>query len=475
MNEIFGRSKELKVLKRVLHSEKAEFLALWGRRRVGKTFLIDRYFRTKGLYFHFTGMKDASLKEHLKLFRYALIQRFNKKRLPVFTNWLDAFLELRSIIDELDPAEKLILFFDELPWIATRKSGFLKVLEHFWNDYLSRRSNSVLVVCGSAASWMIEKIVKSKGGLHNRLTEKMRIDPFSLAETEKFLKCMHIDLSRKQIVDLYMVTGGVAEYLTHVRRGKSSAQMIQTLCFDKNSPLLLEYKILFSSLFQNYHRHLKVVETLSKHKSGLTHSQLLEKTKLQSGGSFTTLLHELKEAGFINVISSLNKKKKEARYYLCDEYCLFYHRWISNYKTQINENYWLEMLGSSRYLAWSGLAFESICKKHLDKIIKSLGIQVVALDAVYWSSRDNSAQIDLIIDRKDNTMNLCEIKYYNAPVAFDIKDAQAITFRKEKFKESTKTKKTLVSTLISPYGAKHNSAYFEAFDEELDLDALFEE
>lgn len=473
MEQIFGRSKEIQTLNRIIHSNKAEFIALWGRRRVGKTYLIDRFFRSKGLYFHFTGMKDASLREHLKLFHHALATRFELPQLKPFKSWLEALLALQSAIQSLPQDLHVIVFFDELPWIATKRSGFLKILEHFWNNFLSRRPCSTLIACGSAASWMIDKIVNNKGGLHNRLTEKIRIDPFTLAETEAFLKNFHINLSRKQVVDLYMITGGVAQYLTYTERGQSSTQITQSLCFNKNSPLLSEYKGLFASLFDNYQHHLTVVKELSKQKGGLTHSELLEKTSLSSGGSFTKLLEELKEAGFINAIPSYDKKKKEMRFYLCDAYCLFYHTWIANFQAQIKSDYWLEMLGSSRHLAWSGFAFESVCKKHLKQIINALGIQLVAIDAVYWRAPDRSCQIDLIIDRKDNTINLCEIKYHNTIISFNSQDAQKIISRRERFRALTKTKKTLINTLISAYGANTNGPYLEAFDQQIRIDDLF--
>ncbi len=473
MEQIFGRSREIQTLNRIASSKKAEFLALWGRRRVGKTYLIDRFFRSKGLYFHFTGMKDASLQEHLKLFHYTLTTRFELPNLKPFKSWLDALLALQSAIRSMPHDLHVTIFFDELPWIATKRSGFLKVLEHFWNDFLAKRPCTTLIVCGSAASWMIEKIVNNKGGLHNRITEKMRIDPFTLAETESFLKGFNINLSRKQVVDLYMITGGVAQYLTYAERGQSSTQIVQSLCFNKNSPLLSEYKSLFASLFHNYQHHLAVVGELSKQKGGLTHTELLQKTGLPSGGSFTKLLEELKEAGFIDSIPSFDKKKKEMRFYLCDAYCLFYHTWIKDFRPQIKSDYWLEMLGSSRHLAWSGFAFESVCKNHLKQIVSALGIQLVAIDAVYWRASDKSCQIDLIIDRKDNTTNLCEIKYHNSVVSFNSQDAQKIVHRRERFKELTKTKKTLINTLISAYGAHVNSSYLEAFDQQITIDDLF--
>ena len=481
MEGVFGREEEIRVLNKIIGSEEAEFLAVYGRRRVGKTFLIDRYFRTRGIYFHFTGMKGATLKEHLALFHEAFCRRFSRAVSPM-KSWLGAFSHLKEAIDLLDKNQKVIIFFDELPWLDTPKSGFLKILDHFWNDYFSRMPNAILIVCGSAASWMIEKIVHNKGGLHNRLTSTIRLEPFSLKKTESYLHARNLNLSRKQIVDVYMATGGVAKYLSYIERGQSSSQIIQNLCFEKNSPLINEYKNLYSSLFNNYQDYLEVVEALSKKRSGLTHTQLLQATKRSSGGRFTTILDELREAGFIGVIPAWNMKKKTSKYFLSDEYSFFYLTWIKQ-ATSINlqaisSDYWISQQGSAKFAAWSGFAFETICKKHISEIARALKLEVVATGAVHWddslkSENQIGCQIDLIIDRADQCMNLCEIKYYNSELLLKPDEAHKMLYRRERFKEVTKTKKTLFNTLLSVYGAKKNSSYMEAFDNQLTIDALF--
>lgn len=482
MEKIWGREEEIQILDKLLNSKKPEFLAVYGRRRVGKTYLIDRYFRSKGVYLHFTGMKGASLKEHLVIFRDVFLKKNLKAKTISISSWLEAFAQLREVIDRLDKTQKIILFFDELPWIDTRKSGFLKALDHFWNDYFSRMSNAILIVCGSAASWMIQKIVYNKGGLHNRLTSVIRLEPFSLSKTKSYLEGQGIHLSKKQTVDVYMATGGVAKYLSYIERGQSSSQIIQNLCFRKNSPLVKEYEILYSSLFDNYAEHISVVEALSKKRIGLTHTELLKATKRSSGGRFTAVLDELKEAGFISVIPALNKKKKESKYYLSDEYSFFYLTWIKpatsvNFQS-VTADYWLSQHGSAKFASWAGFAFETICKKHISEIIRSLKLEVVATGVIYWadSARNeghSGFQIDLIIDRADRCMNLCEIKFHNSELTFSPEEARKAIFRRERFREVTKSTKTLFNTLISVYGARENPAYMEGFDNQLTIDALF--
>ena len=476
MRNVCGREEELKLLKKLLNANEAQLLAIYGRRRVGKTYLIENFFRDKGIFFRFTGMKGATLKEHLLIFQKDMSKQLViDKKVPSFRNWLEAFFYLGDILKPLDCTKKIILFFDELPWIVTRKSGFLKALEHFWNHTFSKNQNAILVVCGSAASWMIEKIVYNKGGLHNRLTAQIRLEPFSLKETEQYLQYKNIDLDRKQIIDLYMVTGGVAKYLNYVERGLSAAQNIQNMCFNYGAPLLQEYNNLFASLFDNHEDHEQIIKVLANKRIGFSYSELIQITKKKSGGYFSLILTELKEAGFIDFIPSFNKKKKEGKYYLIDEYSFFYLTWIKDLSQsklqQLSKDHWLSMYARAQHAAWSGFAFETLCRKNIKQIIKALKLEVVAMQAVHW--QEKGLQIDLIIDRRDNSMNLCEIKYYNQELIFSPEESKKLLFRREQFREKSKTKKTLFNTLISIYGAKKNQSFLAAFDNEITVEDFF--
>jgi uncharacterized protein len=485
MSDIFGREDEIKILKKMISSNSPEFLAVYGRRRVGKTFLIDKFFKNKGKYFHFTGAKKASLKEHLQLFKITIEFYFcTNEKIKMPKNWIEAFYELRKQIEKVkNQNEKIIIFFDEIPWIDTPRSGFLKFLEHFWNDYFSKTTNAIMIVCGSAASWMIEKIIYNKGGLYNRLTRTIQLNSFTLRQTEEYLLKMNINLNRKQIVEIYLVTGGVAKYLTYIEKGLSSSQIIQNLCFIKNSPLIKEYNHLFKSLFDKYEDHNSIIEKLAQKRSGLTHLELSKLLKKSSGGYFSKIINELKEAGFIDFLPSLNNKKKEGRFILTDEYCFFYLTWIKDITKSnahpVTDNYWSTMQTSAKYASWSGFAFESLCKKHILQIIKALNIEVVAKSASYFSYKkkdkyDVGMQIDLIIDRRDNCINLCEMKFYNKEFNLSNDEAKKIIFRREKFREIIKNKKTLFNTLISMNGAKKTANYLEAFDNQITAYDLFQ-
>lgn len=284
-NTIIGRKSELDILNKIYRSKQAEFLAVYGRRRIGKTFLISEYFRNKGKYFELTGTKDASLKTQLSNFREEFADAFYggvKQELP--KSWQEAFNQLRRKVEELDKNQKIIIFLDELPWLAAQRSGVLKSLEHVWNRYLSRLKNIILIVCGSAASWMLNKIIYNKGGLYGRLTSEMNLMPFTLAETELYLRAQGIILDRKQIIELYLAFGGVAKYLSNLEKGKSSAQIISDNFFAKEGSLPLEFHQLYDSLFDNPHHHIAIVKCLAKRETGMTQDEILKNTKLSSGG-----------------------------------------------------------------------------------------------------------------------------------------------------------------------------------------------
>ncbi len=480
MENIFAREKEIKILGKIYQSNHPEFLAIYGRRRIGKTFLIRQFFKKKGLYFELTGIKNGSLRQQLRNFSIEFARVFGKQPTNPPTNWLEAFNQLRVAIEQLTSSQRIIFFFDELPWLATPRSNFIQALDHFWNRYISDDNRVILIVCGSAASWMIKKIIRDRGGLHGRLTAKIRLLPFDLQETEKFLSNRGVLLDRKQLINIYMAIGGVAKYLTFIEKGQSSLQIINQLCF--NGPLFKEFDDLYSSLFEHHARHITVVKALAEISSGLTIKQICEATGLSSGGGTTNILNELEESGFITPFNSYGKKKYDIRYRLVDEYSLFYLKWISQAKSidlsGVDENFWLKIGNTPAGRAWSGYAFESLCLKHIQKIKQALGISGVTTNESEWIYRplnlnEKGTQIDLVIDRADNCINLCEIKFSNDEFIIDKDYAAQLRSKKSIFIEKTKSKKSVFLTLITTYGIKKNGAGLGAADIELTMDDLF--
>ncbi len=481
--EIIGREEEQKQLGKFLSSQEPELYAVYGRRRVGKTFLISRFFQDKGLYFEITGVSGGTTREQLRKFPGALREAFClQQTLPIPKNWDEAFDQLLQEIKKIKD-RKIILFFDELPWLASPKSGLLSSLEYLWNRYLSRMANVIVILCGSAASWMIKKIINNRGGLYGRLTGYLHLQPFSLLETERFLQTKKIYLERKQLIEIYMATGGIPKYLNHIEKGLSSSQIIQSLCFAKSGFLSTEYKGLFESLFDNSRRHSTIIEILGKHRQGLTLKQIAEATSLSLGGRITDTLNELESSGFIQSIPFYGKKKQESQYRLIDEYCLFYLTWIRPaifQKNQpINEQYWLNQHRSPQFLSWCGYAFENICFKHINQIVEDLKISIIAKTASYWnykqkkSAEIQGAEIDLIIERTDKSMHLCEIKFHGDVYSMTRDYSKKMNSRRDFFRRQTQSKSSIFNTLITPYGAHENPSYLSCIDQQIDLDGLF--
>ena len=472
---IFARQKEIKVLSQLFQSGKPEFLAVYGRRRVGKTFLIREFFRNQGLYFALTGVKGASIKKQLKNFSGEFTRVFGKEQKPP-ASWFDAFTHLRQAIEKVKSPDRIILFFDELPWLAGPRSDFLQDLDHFWNRYMSEDPRVIVVVCGSAASWMIKKVIRDKGGLHGRLTAEMRLLPFTLQETEEFLKYRDITLTRKAIIDIYMAIGGIPKYLNYVEKGKSALQTISYLCFE--GPLVDEFDELYASLFEKHTRHVNIVKVLAEHPYGLTKSVLAKKTKMTPGGGMNSILDELEQSGFILLIKDFEKQKKESSFRLIDEYSLFYLKWAAKAKENKEDKFWMSVFNSSLGSAWAGYAFEMLCLKHLSKIKGALGISGILTNASGWiykppkCSKQKSAQIDLLIDRADNCINLCEIKYCNEEFVINKSYDQQLREKKPSSYPTQTQKKRLHYSDYALWSEK-NAGHFETADVTLTMEDLF--
>lgn len=478
---LIGRENEKKLLKRLFESNKAEFLAIYGRRRVGKTYLVTQYFKDKGVFFEITGSFTAEKEEQLIKFHRLYCALFEREdSLDPPKNWDEAFHRLTNAVKKIGPLQKVILFFDELPWLAGKNSGFVSAMDYYWNRFFSRMPNVLLIVSGSAASWMIKHILNDTGGLYQRLSAHLRLLPFSLSEVEQFLNAQNIELTRKQICEVYMATGGIPKYLTFLERGLSSTQLINNLCFKPQSPLLTEFHNLYHSLFRNAEQHINVIKALAKKRRGMNRQELFEEAGLTYSGHSVIILRELEESGFIMTLLPFGKKARDAIYFLNDEYSLFYLSWIEPVKESIlrgvENNHWLKVHADQSWKSWAGFAFESICLKHVNKIKEALGIAGVTTDASYWKTVEKGkiiAEIDLVIDRADHCINLCEMKFHSSEYTMTKQDALALEQKKDIFKEKTATKKALFTTLITSFGAKENGPYINAVDNQITIEDLF--
>lgn len=474
MQNIIGRKEEISLLQAAFMSNKSEFVAVYGRRRVGKTFLIRNVFENQ-FSFQLTGIANSNLKQQLRNFQYVMQTQNPTAEKTAPKDWFDAFIQLSRFLETQDKKNKKIIFLDELPWLDTPQSSFVAALEHFWNSWASARKDILLIICGSAASWIVNKIINNKGGLHNRLTERIILKPFSLAETEAFLKSKGANYERYQLIELYMTMGGVPFYLENIQTNRSIAQNIDRMFFSVSGLLTTEYENLYRSLFDNYNRHTIIVEALAEKAQGLTRKDILTICKLSDGGSLSKTLDELEQSGFIRRYFPFGKGKKEFFFQLIDPFTLFYLTFVKNSKAE-GEGSWLSKLDHPRWQAWSGYAFEYICRYHIQNIKNALGISRVYTEISAWRSKESEkgAQIDLIIDRKDNVINLCEIKFSSSPYAIQKQYADNLRHKLSTFKVETKTKKTLFLTFIAANGLKPNEYSQQIVHDALDMNCLFE-
>ena len=468
---MIGREEEKADFVRFLESEKSEFVVVFGRRRVGKTYLIREFFNTRFAFYH-TGMANTGIETQLQNFNKSL-HKYGKIPYPKVTNWLDAFEQLIHLLHNKKQKGKKVIFIDEMPWMDTPRSGFVPALEFFWNSWASAQKNIMLIVCGSASSWIMNKLIKNHGGLHNRVTQQIHLRPFNLGECEEFFQKHNIEINRHQIVENYMIFGGIPYYLSLMQKKFSMPQNVDNLCFAKRGMLRFEFDNLYASLFRNYENHVKIVEALSKKTKGMTREEIIKNARLPNGGGLTKTLEELELCGFINKYEAFGKKERKCMFQLTDFFTLFYFNFMKNNKFK-DEHYWTNFIENAGHRAWSGYAFEQVCLAHLPQIRRKLGITGVLTSTASWRSneKENGAQIDLLIERNDKVINLCEMKYSQEQFVIDKKQDENLRNKRAVFKHETKTKKAVHLTMITSYGVKRNE-YWGNIQSEVTMDDLF--
>lgn len=466
---LIGRKKEVERIQNALNSGRSEFIAVYGRRRVGKTYLIRETLKDRFTFFH-SGLAHRNKASQLAEFAKSLelYGMHSKKRLR---NWSDAFFALQLGLSKRTTKRKVV-FLDELPWMDTRKSDFVSALEHFWNGWCFMRNDIVLVVCGSATSWIVGKIIKNHGGLHNRLTDQIHLSPFSLLECEQMAKARGLSYSRQQILDGYMILGGVPYYWERLEKGKSMDQNIDAMFFGDDAPLGDEFDQLYASLFLNPCGHIRVVETLSKKKVGMTRDEIISESGLADNGSLTKTLNELAACGFIRSYRSPGKTMRGKVYQLMDNFTLFYYRFMSD-RSRGHSDSWLARSISREREVWNGLAFERVCLEHLSQIKTALGIAGVRTEAYSWRRHgDDGAQIDLLISRADNVVNICEMKYSHEQYEITAEEMGKMFHRRSAYVEDMNFGGSVFLTFVTPRGVKRN-VYWNDIQSEVTLDDLF--
>lgn len=481
MEIIIGRKREQKLLGEYCESNRAEFVAVYGRRRVGKTFLVKHYFQER-FAFYMTGIFEGSLADQLANFTARLsVHSGSPQSMP--KNWFDAFAMLQAYLESCEGDHPLVVFIDELPWLDTPNSRFVKALELFWNTWGSTCARLKFIVCGSATTWMLSKLLGDRGGLHNRVTRRMYLRSFTLAETEAYLKSNGFVYSRQQVIDTYMVLGGIPFYLSMLRPSLGVEQNVDELFFAEDAPLRDEYGFLFRSLFKDASKYVRVVELLAKHGQGLTKPEIVKALKVTDNGTFSEVLDNLVSCDFLRRYTAFGKKERDMMYQLVDPYTLFYVRFVKD-AGHADHHRWTNMMLQGSQNAWKGYAFEQVCLRHIDQIKQGLGISGVLTGVCSWycpkqkptteSEGHKGGQIDLIIDRVDGIINLCEMKYGTRPYAMTAAYAKEMDDRRELFRLKTKTPKALHITLVSPHGLAQN-AHASTIQSQITADDLFRE
>lgn len=444
---IIGRELEKDKLKEALSSQRSELIAVYGRRRIGKTYLI-RAFYSKNIIFSFTGLRDGTRPDQIENFMLEMKESTDKFKDEKPENWLQAFNILKQYLKGIRKTQKKkVIFIDEFPWVDTLRSGFLPAFENFWNTYCTRRDDLIVVVCGSAASYMIKKLIKNRGGLHNRITRKIKLAPFQLREVKEFFEKKGIGLPEIEILKIYMAFGGVAEYLEHVKVGDSSVTAIDRLCFQKGAQLEYEFDEVFKSLFEEGSYHEQIIQSLSKGpKQGMLRDEILKDKGLKSGGQFTKSMDELIESGFVEKYQSYRENRKTTLYRIFDEFCLFHLQFIIPFKG----NPWTQLYTKKEYESWSGYAFEMVSYKHVDCIKKELKCDQINSRNYSWSN--SKAQVDLVINRDDNIVNLCEMKFYKDTCIIDANYASSLRNKETQFRAETSTKKGINTVMVTTWG-----------------------
>ncbi len=472
--KLIARHRECEELSKCMESDKSEFVIVSGRRRIGKTYLVDKFF--DGKYdFKYVGGHNLRTRDQLRNFRKAL-RKYSNKNQPEFADWFEAFDALEEYLESLQLDRKKVIFIDEMPWMDSKRSYFVAALENFWNGWANGQYNIVLVATGSATSWMVDKLIMNKGGLHNRITRRLNLSPFTLGEVEEYFKEKDTVWTRYEMLQCYMLTGGIPYYLDLIDPKETVAWNIDNLCYSEDGALRKEFDELYQAIFPSAETYIHVVKLLSEHKNGLTKKEIGENIKT-SGANLSRIVENLEKCGFIMQCAQFGNKKKMAIYRLVDFYTLFYFKFIAG-NVSLDENWWTHHLDSNSISIWQGLTFEIICMKHHRQIKKALGISGVATEISTWrclpDPKDNlpGAQIDMIIERADRMIHLCEMKFsqkaYNITADYENKLRERMWL----FDLKTKNKKPLVHTFVTTFGlgeGKHHSIVHS----EVTMDDLF--
>lgn len=476
-----GRKEEIRILKDIYESNIAELVAIYGRRRIGKTYLVYETFN-EILSFSHAGIspneldgksnKEKNSEQLLHFYNSLIIYGYHG---PRFDNWFDAFLQLEVFLNEKVKSGKVVVFIDELPWLDVPESNFLKAFEGFWNTWACRYKNVKVIVCGSATSWMLNKLISDKNGLYNRVTREIPMKPFNLKETEELFVSKGIKLSRYDIVRAYMITGGIPYYLNYFKKGESVAKCIDRVFFGSNAVLRKEFNYLFKAIFEYPKKAEDIVRILARKNVGLSREEILLETSMTDGGTFSSILNALEYSNMVIKYNYFGNNKKQKVYKLVDPFCIFYLKFVDE-NSNLEPSFWQSTSLSQSVISWRGFAFENVCFLHISQIKTALEINGVSTSISPFVFKGNQerdgSQIDLVITRADNIVNLCEIKFYGTDYTQTKEDNRKLTNKIESIIPLLNKKQSIHPILITTYGLTYNE-YSGDYEHTISLEDLF--
>ena len=477
---IVGRQAEIAELEKLYHSDRPEFVAVYGRRRVGKTFLIKQALKGR-ITFQHTGVSPidqdsdrGQMRMQLESFYYALLNQGLEGYKPPKT-WMEAFFLLEQLLQNLDNGERQVVFIDELPWMDTPRSGFLPAFENFWNGWCSGRDNIMLIVCGSATSWILSNLSRNKGGLYGRLTSEIKLSPFTLRECAMYFRNAGIEMSQYDILQSYMVFGGIPYYISYFQKGLSFEQNVDNILFGSKPRLRDEFNRLFAAIFSHPDDSKKIVRLLATRHAGFTREEISKATGLPLGGGLSTTLAALAESDFITGYTPYGMPKSTVCYKLMDNFCLFWLKYVE--PNSKDAGFLTDNMASDILKAWHGVAFEEVCWQHIQPIKRALGIDGVRASLSAWAMRgddsQDGAQIDMLIVRDDNVVNLCEMKFASTPYSISKDEEMRLRHRIEALKATLSPKQTVHLTMITTYGVAYGK-HSGIVQKEVRMEDLFE-
>ena len=467
---IYGRQVAKEALDKYYRSTQSEFVAVFGRRRVGKTFLIREYLEDE-IVFQFSGMANSNQEAQLQRFSQTIARYTDSDTPKILRNWLDAFFQLEQYVEHLASAKKKVIFIDELPWLDTPQSDFIPALEAFWNGWASARKDILLIVCGSVTSWMMDNLINNHGGLYGRLTGQIPLSPFTLKECEEYFEGRGLHLSRYEICEAYMIFGGIPYYLNFIEQQRSLSGSIDFALFNPNGPLYDEYAHLFPAMFRHSENYEKIIEALAQRQFGMTRNEIIEQTKITSGKGLTRVLSNLERCGFIRRYSPIGTKEKQ--YQIVDFFVLFYHRFLKD-RQKTEPAFWTNIQRTSTFYQWAGTRFELLVMQHVEQIKKYLKIEGVQTNvySLRTYNNDGSVQIDAVLQRADNTANLCEMKFTEGAYAIDKTEDLHLRNRIQALRALLPKRMSIQLTLVTSFGLQPNQ-YSSQVNQTLTLDDLF--